>query len=71
MILDFTNVASFLCGRMGRKKQAAALKEKTQPYRTVNGSVTARNLRTTDLDGVIFGCTHKTIKECYTEQLFG
>ncbi|PWA96267.1 hypothetical protein CTI12_AA041620 [Artemisia annua] len=36
-----------------------------------NFSIPARNLRKSDLGGVIFGCTHNTINECLTKHLFG
>ncbi|KAK2982458.1 hypothetical protein RJ640_026301, partial [Escallonia rubra] len=55
----------------GRKKKTLHLKEKPQPYYTVNCSVPARNLRKSDLGAVIFGCKHNTIKECLLKQLFG
>ncbi|KAL3524020.1 hypothetical protein ACH5RR_016854 [Cinchona calisaya] len=55
----------------GRKTQTLTLKEKTQPKWTVNGSVSARHLSKSDLGAVIFGCKHKTIKECKLKQLFG
>lgn len=55
----------------GRKKTTLTLKEKAQPSCTVNGSAPARNLRKTDLAAVIFGCKHNTIRECYSELLFG
>ena len=31
----------------------------------------ARNLRENQLGGVIFGCKHNTIEECFEKQLFG
>jgi hypothetical protein len=31
----------------------------------------ARNLRENQLGGVIFGCKHDTIEECFRKQLFG
>ena len=34
-------------------------------------SFSARNLGEDSLAGVIFGCTHKTINECLSKQLFG
>ncbi|KAJ3693805.1 hypothetical protein LUZ60_009285 [Juncus effusus] len=39
--------------------------------RNDNYVLAARNLRKSDLGGVIFGCKHNTIKECLTKQLFG
>ncbi|KAK6943206.1 Development/cell death domain [Dillenia turbinata] len=37
----------------------------------VNNVPSARNLKKANLGGVIFGCTHNTIKECLFKQLFG
>ena len=34
-------------------------------------SFSARNLGEDELAGVIFGCTHQTINECLSKQLFG
>lgn len=36
-----------------------------------NGHAPSRNLLAKDLGGVIFGCTHETMAECRSEQLFG
>ncbi|XP_012086567.1 uncharacterized protein LOC105645548 isoform X2 [Jatropha curcas] len=55
----------------GRKTRTITMKEKIVPPWTVNGIDTARNLRTNDLTAVIFGCKHNTIKECFSNQLFG
>ncbi|KAF7149330.1 hypothetical protein RHSIM_Rhsim03G0148100 [Rhododendron simsii] len=55
----------------GRKKKTLTLKEKPKPSNTVNCSVSARNLRKSDLGGIIFGCKHNTIAECYSQLLFG
>ncbi|KAI4306510.1 hypothetical protein L6164_029781 [Bauhinia variegata] len=55
----------------GRKTKTYTLKEKSQPAPSVNFSVTARNLRKSELGGVVFGCKHSTIKECFSNQLFG
>ncbi|CAK9160616.1 unnamed protein product [Ilex paraguariensis] len=55
----------------GRKTKTLPLKEKPPPYWTVNCSASARNLRKSDLGGVIFGCKHNTRKECLSRQLFG
>lgn len=60
------NSSKLFGNRMGKKK---SLKKK-EKY-TVNCSVTARNLRANDLGGIIFGCKHSTIGECYDKQLFG
>ncbi|KAK4351282.1 hypothetical protein RND71_030595 [Anisodus tanguticus] len=74
----------FLQMGAGRKTTTVTLKEKTRYMSTVNGSVSARNLRKTDLNGsvsarnlrktdlgaVIFGCKHFTYKECLFKQLF-
>lgn len=57
---------------MGRKKnRTIQTKEKFQPSRTANSSVTARNINKSDLSGVIFGCKNYTIQECHIKQLFG
>ena len=55
----------------GRKANASRQKEKRLPTWTVNCSVTARNLVKKDLGGVIFGCKHNTMGECYSKKLFG
>ncbi|KAI3987254.1 hypothetical protein MKX01_031738 [Papaver californicum] len=55
----------------GRKKETIPLTERVVRHPSVNCSVTARNLRTTDLGGVIFGCTRLTMKECLSNQIFG
>ncbi|GAB2270631.1 hypothetical protein Dimus_005512 [Dionaea muscipula] len=55
----------------GRKKVTLMLKEKTPPQWTQNCSASARNLRKSELGGVIFGCKHSTFKECILKQLFG
>lgn len=34
-------------------------------------TVQTRNLRESQLGGVIFGCKHETIEECFSKQLFG
>ncbi|KAK7851717.1 b2 protein [Quercus suber] len=55
----------------GRKTQTHTLKENSQSLISKNSSTTARNLRKSELRGVIFGCKHHTIKECLSKQLFG
>ncbi|RZC44201.1 hypothetical protein C5167_037153 [Papaver somniferum] len=55
----------------GRKKETIPLQETVVRNPSVNCSVTARNLRTNDLGGVIFGCTRHTMKECLSNQIFG
>lgn len=55
----------------GRKTQTYTMQEKTLPNRTLNGSVTSRNLGKSSLAGVIFGCKNNTMQECLSEQLFG
>ncbi|KAM7275342.1 hypothetical protein ACFE04_017208 [Oxalis oulophora] len=42
-----------------------------ETFQKLTVSATARNLRKSDLGGVIFGCKDNTIKECYDKQLFG
>ena len=54
-----------------RKKQTFTMSEKFQQRFTVNCSATARNLRKSDLAGVIFGCKHSTFGECLSKKLFG
>ncbi|MCL7032237.1 hypothetical protein MKW94_018324 [Papaver nudicaule] len=54
-----------------RKKETVPSMETFQRNPCANCSVTARNLRTNDLGGVILGCTRHTIKECLSNQLFG
>lgn len=63
----------FCLDRMGggRKTKTRPLKEKSQPCLKTNCSAPARNLRKSDLGAVIFGCKNHTIKECYSEELFG
>ncbi|EXB25851.1 Influenza virus NS1A-binding protein-A-like protein [Morus notabilis] len=51
----------------GRKTQTFTLQGKTQPQWTSNSSSNWRNLKKQDLGGVIFGCKHSTIKECYSK----
>ncbi|TYI19914.1 hypothetical protein ES332_A07G198000v1 [Gossypium tomentosum] len=55
----------------GRKTQTFTASEKAQQHSTVNCSTTARNLRKSNLAGVIFGCKHSTFGECLSKQLFG
>uniref|UniRef100_A0A7N0TC99 DCD domain-containing protein n=1 Tax=Kalanchoe fedtschenkoi TaxID=63787 RepID=A0A7N0TC99_KALFE len=57
---------------MGAKKKKAMPKlGNSQTPRMPNSSITAKNVRPKDLKGVIFGCTHSTIQECHSKQLFG
>ncbi|XP_048135216.1 uncharacterized protein LOC115743690 isoform X2 [Rhodamnia argentea] len=53
------------------KKNHHVLKEVCHQHGTSNCSATARNLCKKDLGGVILGCTHHTINECYAKKLFG
>ncbi|GMY08322.1 kelch-like protein 28 [Fagus crenata] len=55
----------------GRKTETHTLKEKSQAQWTTNCSSPARNLRKSDLGGVIFGCKNHTFGECYSKRLFG
>ncbi|OMO78064.1 Kelch repeat type 1 [Corchorus olitorius] len=55
----------------GRKTQTIIVSEKAEQSYTVNCSTSARNLRKSDLAGVIFGCKHSTYAECLSKQLFG
>ncbi|XP_030450910.2 uncharacterized protein LOC115673031 [Syzygium oleosum] len=53
------------------KKNNHFLKEVFHQRGTSNCSASARNLCKKDLGGVILGCTHHTIEECYSKKLFG
>ncbi|KAI3830700.1 hypothetical protein MKX03_009901 [Papaver bracteatum] len=55
----------------GRKKKTNPLPERVVRHPSVNCSVTARNLRTDELGGVILGCTRDTMQECLTNKIFG
>ncbi|XP_047325972.1 ring canal kelch homolog [Impatiens glandulifera] len=44
---------------------------RTESSWTVNSTTPARNLRTTEIGAIIFGCKHNTIQECYNNLLFG
>ncbi|KAF9598972.1 hypothetical protein IFM89_033317 [Coptis chinensis] len=55
----------------GRKTETHTLGEAIKHPPTVNSSAPAWNLKKKDLGGVIFGCTHYTINECLTNQIFG
>ncbi|RZC63262.1 hypothetical protein C5167_025013 [Papaver somniferum] len=55
----------------GRKKKTNPLPERVVRHPSVNCSVTARNLRTDELGGVILGCTRHTMNECLTNKIFG
>ena len=71
-VVFLTLMTIHLFRRMGGGKQKnnfcldRALKEAPS-----NFSLPARNMRKSDLGGVIFGCTHNTINECFTKHLFG
>ncbi|KAL3745357.1 hypothetical protein ACJRO7_014458 [Eucalyptus globulus] len=53
------------------KKNNHFLEEACRQNGISNRSTSARNLSRKDLGGVILGCTHHTIKECYAKKLFG
>ncbi|KAI3830701.1 hypothetical protein MKX03_009902 [Papaver bracteatum] len=55
----------------GRKKKTNRSPERVVRHPSVNCSVTARNLRTDELGGVILGCTRHTMNECLTNKIFG
>ncbi|KAI3906104.1 hypothetical protein MKW98_028714 [Papaver atlanticum] len=55
----------------GRKKETIPFMDRIVRHPRVNSSITAKNLRTQDLGGVIFGCTRHTMKECLSSQIFG
>ncbi|GJU87467.1 zinc finger, CCHC-type containing protein [Tanacetum coccineum] len=57
-------------GRKQKSKFSLDWASKEAPV-TSNFSVSARNLRKSDLGAVIFGCTHNTINECLSKMLFG
>ncbi|PIA25393.1 hypothetical protein AQUCO_11700008v1 [Aquilegia coerulea] len=52
----------------GRKMETYTFDDGTKNYL---GSISARNLSKARLGGVIFGCTHYTIKECFSNLVFG
>ncbi|GKA33566.1 putative development/cell death domain, kelch-type beta propeller containing protein, partial [Tanacetum coccineum] len=56
-------------GRKQKSKFSLDWASKEAPV-TSNFSVSARNMRKSDLGAVIFGCTHNTINECLSKQLF-
>ncbi|KAM0888724.1 hypothetical protein ACQ4PT_028152 [Festuca glaucescens] len=52
--------------------EAIRVLEERQPQdRAMQTVVQTRNLRENQLGGVIFGCKHETIEECFSKQLFG
>ncbi|KAL1290176.1 hypothetical protein HN51_058584 [Arachis hypogaea] len=59
----------------GRRTETHVLSERSRApsssSSSVNCSVTARNLRKSELGGVIFGCKHNTMNQCFQMQLFG
>ncbi|XXG39840.1 hypothetical protein AAC387_Pa01g0698 [Persea americana] len=57
----------------GKRTQTIIINERTPSSypTTMNSSTSARNLRKSDLGGVIFGCKHQTMAECLSNQLFG
>ncbi|RZC86381.1 hypothetical protein C5167_030460 [Papaver somniferum] len=55
----------------GRKKKTMPLMDRIGRHPGVNSSVTAKNLLTNDIGGVIFGCTRYTMEECLSNQIFG
>ncbi|GJY58847.1 putative development/cell death domain-containing protein [Tanacetum coccineum] len=57
-------------GRKQKSKYSLDWASKEAPV-TSNFSVSARNMRKSDLGAVIFGCTHNTVNECLSKQLFG
>uniref|UniRef100_A0ACD5TR57 Uncharacterized protein n=1 Tax=Avena sativa TaxID=4498 RepID=A0ACD5TR57_AVESA len=61
--------------RTGRKTKthnaATPKQDQSNTRRFGDQSFPARNLREDELGGVIFGCTHQTINECLSKQLFG
>ncbi|CAM0879695.1 unnamed protein product [Alopecurus aequalis] len=61
--------------RMGTGKKTEAYntpkQNQSNTQRYGDQSSSARNLGEDELAGVIFGCTHQTINECLSKQLFG
>ncbi|XBJ15736.1 hypothetical protein VPH35_007548 [Triticum aestivum] len=51
--------------------EAIRVFEERQTHDRAMQVVQTRNLRETQLGGVIFGCKHETIEECFNKQLFG
>ncbi|KAF6174107.1 hypothetical protein GIB67_020289 [Kingdonia uniflora] len=51
------------------KKQTLTLEERPRYTPSVSNAV--RNLARENLGGVIFGCTHDTLKECLSKRIFG
>ncbi|XP_047054911.1 kelch-like protein 22 [Lolium rigidum] len=59
-------------GRKTETKNVATPKQdQSNTRRYGDQSFPARNLGEDELGGVIFGCTHQTINECLSKQLFG
>jgi hypothetical protein len=59
-------------GRKTETKNGATPKQdQGNTRRYGDQSFPARNLGEDELGGVIFGCTHQTINECLSKQLFG
>ncbi|PIA58805.1 hypothetical protein AQUCO_00500621v1 [Aquilegia coerulea] len=58
---------------MGRKNETLFIfHQRTKPSSSmVTTSLPTRNLSKSDLGGVVFGCTHVTMKECLAKKLFG
>ncbi|CAA2960492.1 kelch 3 [Olea europaea subsp. europaea] len=56
----------------GKKTQTFVLNESSPSFASkASYAASARNLRKSQLGGVIFGCTRGTFRECLSKQLFG
>uniref|UniRef100_A0ACD5W2N8 Uncharacterized protein n=1 Tax=Avena sativa TaxID=4498 RepID=A0ACD5W2N8_AVESA len=55
----------------GSEAISRVLEERQPQDRAMQTVVQTRNLQETQLGGVIFGCKHETIEECFSKQLFG
>lgn len=56
----------------GKKTQTFVLNEASPSFASkASYAASARNLRKSQLGGVIFGCTRGTFRECLSKQLFG
>ncbi|XP_024315260.1 kelch-like protein 29 isoform X3 [Brachypodium distachyon] len=66
-------MASSARARMGAGRKTETYNAATPSNTRLHGdqSFSAHNLKEDKLAGVIFGCTHKTINECLSKQLFG
>ncbi|KAL2479393.1 Galactose oxidase/kelch [Abeliophyllum distichum] len=71
---DLNSAFHTLCTEMGagRKTQTFVLNETSPSFGSkASYAASARNLRKSQLGGVIFGCKSGTFRECLSKQLFG